>query len=152
MGGGSIRGSIRKITALPSPRTLFKDPRAIKITRMNHSRPSSTALSTRLATPRSVPTIQFCRPIGAPAPLLLNGEQLRPSGRKHPRFRAAEPGVYIAGGNPHCTKRQQARGDAIMKTLAETAGEDFVRTHDTETSANLRMPSGLATRDHADDD
>ncbi|CUH49265.1 ORF6N domain-containing protein [Ruegeria atlantica] len=121
--------------------TLFKDPRAIKITRMITEAfvDGANALA---ETPRSVPEI--LPPEDAPAPLLPNGDQLRDLAEKILDSGQQSLVDYIA--NP-TTKRQQAVA-MIMKTLAETAGEE-VRTQ--QERLRLRIAERLATGDYTDD-
>ncbi|WP_171130757.1 MULTISPECIES: ORF6N domain-containing protein [unclassified Ruegeria] len=120
---------------------LFKDPRAIKITRMITEAfvDGANALA---ETPRSVPEI--LPPEGAPAPLLPNGEQLRMLAENILDSGQQSLVDYIA--NP-TTKRKQAVA-VIMKTLAETAGEE-VRTQ--QERLRLRIAERLATGDYVDD-
>ncbi|WP_298850415.1 ORF6N domain-containing protein [uncultured Ruegeria sp.] len=121
---------------------LFKDPRAIRITRMITEAfvDGANALA---ETPRSDPEI--LPPESAPAQLLPNGEQLRDLAENILDSGQQSLIDYIA--NP-TTKRQQAVA-VIMKTLAETAGEE-VRTQ--QDRLRLRIAERLATGDYADDD
>ena len=121
---------------------LFKDPRAIKITRMITEAfvDGANALA---ETPRSLPEI--LPPEDAPAPLLPNGDQLRDLAENILDSGQQSLVDYIA--NP-TTKRQQAVA-VIMKTLAETAGEE-VRTQ--RERLRLRIAERLATGDYTDDD
>ncbi|WP_170601208.1 ORF6N domain-containing protein [Ruegeria arenilitoris] len=122
--------------------TLFKDPRAIKITRMITEAfvDGANALA---ETPRSAPEI--LPPEGTPAPLLPNGEQLRALAENILDSGQQSLVDYIA--NP-TTKRQQAVA-VIMKTLAETAGEEVRTQHE---RLRLRIAERLAAGDYADDD
>ncbi|WP_170448384.1 ORF6N domain-containing protein [Ruegeria arenilitoris] len=122
--------------------TLFKDPRAIKITRMITEAfvDGANALA---ETPRSAPEI--LPPQGTPAPLLPNGEQLRALAENILDSGQQSLVDYIA--NP-TTKRQQAVA-VIMKTLAETAGEEVRTQHE---RLRLRIAERLAAGDYADDD
>ncbi|EEX08519.1 conserved hypothetical protein [Ruegeria lacuscaerulensis ITI-1157] len=122
--------------------TLFKDPRAIKITRMITEAfvDGANALA---ETPRSAPEI--LPPEGTPAPLLPNGEQLRALAENILDSGQQSLVDYIA--NP-TTKRQQAVA-VIMKTLAETAGEEVRTQHE---RLRLRIAERLAEGDYADDD
>ncbi len=122
--------------------TLFKDPRAIKITRMITEAfvDGANALA---ETPRSAPEI--LPPQDAPAPLLPNGEQLRALAENILDSGQQSLVDYIA--NP-TTKRQQAVA-VIMKTLAETAGEEVRTQHE---RLRLRIAERLAAGDYADDD
>ena len=122
--------------------TLFKDPRAIKITRMITEAfvDGANALA---ETPRSAPEI--LPPEGTPAPLLPNGEQLRALAENILDSGQQSLIDYIA--NP-TTKRQQAVA-VIMKTLAETAGEEVCTQHE---RLRLRIAERLAAGDYADDD
>ncbi|MCX8955270.1 ORF6N domain-containing protein [Ruegeria sp. NA] len=121
---------------------LFKDPRAIKITRMITEAfvDGANALA---EVPRNLPEI--LPPEQAPAPLLPNGDQLRDLAENILDFGQQSLVDYIA--NP-TTKRQQAVA-VIMKTLAETAGEE-VRTQ--QERLRLRIAERLATGDYASDD
>nr|WP_170540531.1 ORF6N domain-containing protein [Ruegeria arenilitoris] len=122
--------------------TLFKNPRAIKITRMITEAfvDGANALA---ETPRSAPEI--LPPEGTPAPLLPNGEQLRALAENILDSGQQSLVDYIA--NP-TTKRQQAVA-TIMKTLAETAGEEVRTQHE---RLRLRIAERLAAGDYADDD
>ncbi|WP_170360272.1 ORF6N domain-containing protein [Ruegeria arenilitoris] len=122
--------------------TLFKDPRAIKITRMITEAfvDGANALA---ETPRSAPEI--LPPQGTPAPLLPNGEQLRALAENILDSGQQSLVDYIA--NP-TTKRQQAVA-VIMKTLAETAGEEVRTQHE---RLRLRIAERLAAGDYADND
>jgi hypothetical protein len=122
--------------------TLFKDPRAIKITRMITEAfvDGANALT---ETPRSAPEI--LPPEGTPAPLLPNGDQLRALAENILDSGQQSLVDYIA--NP-TTKRQQAVA-VIMKTLAETAGEEVRTQHE---RLRLRIAERLAAGDYADDD
>ncbi|WP_170510832.1 ORF6N domain-containing protein [Ruegeria arenilitoris] len=122
--------------------TLFKDPRAIKITRMITEAfvDGANALA---ETPRSAPEI--LPPEGTPAPLLPNGEQLRALAENILDSGQQSLVDYIA--NP-TTKRQQAVA-VIMKTLAETAGEEVRTQHE---RLRLRIAERLAAGNYADDD
>ena len=122
--------------------TLFKDPRAIKITRMITEAfvDGANALA---ETPRSAPEI--LPPEGTPTPLLPNGEQLRALAENILDSGQQSLVDYIA--NP-TTKRQQAVA-VIMKTLAETAGEEVRTQHE---RLRLRIAERLAAGDYADDD
>ncbi|WP_170530039.1 ORF6N domain-containing protein [Ruegeria arenilitoris] len=122
--------------------TLFKDPRAIKITRMITEAfvDGANALA---ETPHSAPEI--LPPEGTPAPLLPNGEQLRALAENILDSGQQSLVDYIA--NP-TTKRQQAVA-VIMKTLAETAGEEVRTQHE---RLRLRIAERLAAGDYADDD
>ncbi|WP_170347322.1 ORF6N domain-containing protein [Ruegeria atlantica] len=122
--------------------TLFKDPRAIKITRMITEAfvDGANALA---ETPRSAPEI--LPPEGTPAPLLPSGDQLRALAESILDSGQQSLVDYIA--NP-TTKRQQAVA-VIMKTLAETAGEE-VRTQ--QERLRLSIAERLAAGDYADDD
>lgn len=122
--------------------TLFKDPRAIKITRMITEAfvDGANALA---ETPRRAPEI--LPPKGTPAPLLPNGEQLRALAENILDSGQQSLVDYIA--NP-TTKRQQAVA-VIMKTLAETAGEEVRTQHE---RLRLRIAERLAAGDYADDD
>lgn len=121
---------------------LFKDPRAIKITRMITEAfvDGANALA---ETPRNLPEI--LPPEQTPAPLLPNGDQLRDLAENILDSGQQSLVDYIA--NP-TTKRQQAVA-VIMKTLAETAGEE-VRTQ--QERLRLRIAERLATGDYASDD
>lgn len=121
---------------------LFKDPRAIKITRMITEAfvDGANALA---EVPRNLPEI--LPPEQAPAPLLPNGDQLRDLAENILDSGQQSLVDYIA--NP-TTKRQQAVA-VIMKTLAETAGEE-VRTQ--QERLRLRIAERLATGDYASDD
>lgn len=121
---------------------LFKDPRAIKITRMITEAfvDGANALA---ETPRNLPEI--LPPEDAPTPLLPNGDQLRELAENILDSGQQSLVDYIA--NP-TTKRQQAVA-VIMKTLAETAGEE-VRTQ--QERLRLRIAERLATGDYASDD
>ncbi len=92
--------------------------------------------------PRNVPEI--LPPENAPVPLLPNGAQLRELAESILDSGQQSLVDYVA--NP-TTKRQQAVA-AIMKTLAETAGEE-VRTQ--QERLRLRVAERLATGDYADD-
>ncbi|NOD31586.1 ORF6N domain-containing protein [Ruegeria atlantica] len=122
--------------------TLFKDPRAIKITRMITEAfvDGANALT---ETPRSAPEV--LPPEGTPAPLLPNGDQLRALAENILDSGQQSLVDYIA--NP-TTKRQQAVA-VIMKTLAETAGEEVRTQHE---RLRLRIAERLAAGDYADDD
>ncbi|WP_170406592.1 ORF6N domain-containing protein [Ruegeria arenilitoris] len=122
--------------------TLFKDPRAIKITRMITEAfvDGANALA---ETPSSAPEI--LPPESTPAPLLPNGEQLRALAENILDSGQQSLVDYIA--NP-TTKRQQAVA-TIMKTLAETAGEEVRTQHE---RLRLRIAERLAAGDYADDD
>ncbi|RLK02599.1 ORF6N domain-containing protein [Ruegeria conchae] len=122
--------------------TLFKDPRAIKITRMI-TEAFVDGVNALAETPRSVPEI--LTPTDAPAPLLPNGDQLRDLAENILDSGQQSLVDYIA--NP-TTKRQQAVA-MIMKTLAETAGEE-VRTQ--QERLRLRIAERLATGDYTNDD
>ncbi|WP_209507887.1 MULTISPECIES: ORF6N domain-containing protein [unclassified Ruegeria] len=121
---------------------LFKDPRAIKITRMITEAfvDGANALA---EVPRNLPEI--LPPEDAPTPLLPNGDQLRELAENILDSGQQSLVDYIA--NP-TTKRQQAVA-VIMKTLAETAGEE-VRTQ--QERLRLRIAERLATGDYASDD
>ncbi|UWR03527.1 ORF6N domain-containing protein [Ruegeria conchae] len=121
---------------------LFKDPRAIRITRMITEAfvDGANALA---ETPRSVPEI--LPPTDAPTPLLPNGDQLREMAENILDSGQQSLVDYIA--NP-TTKRQQAVA-MIMKTLAETAGEE-IRTQ--QERLRLRIAERLATGDYTNDD
>ncbi|WP_299901383.1 ORF6N domain-containing protein [uncultured Ruegeria sp.] len=122
--------------------TLFKDPRAIKITRMITEAfvDGANALT---ETPRSAPEV--LPPEGTSAPLLPNGDQLRALAENILDSGQQSLVDYIA--NP-TTKRQQAVA-VIMKTLAETAGEEVRTQHE---RLRLRIAERLAAGDYADDD
>ncbi|SDX10138.1 ORF6N domain-containing protein [Ruegeria halocynthiae] len=122
--------------------TLFKDPRAIKITRMITEAfvDGANALA---ETPRSVPEI--LPPKDVPAPLLPNGDQLRDLAENILDSGQQSLIDYIASPT---TKRQQAVA-VIMRTLAETAGQE-VRTQ--QERLRLCIAERLATGDYADDD
>ncbi|NOE17778.1 ORF6N domain-containing protein [Ruegeria atlantica] len=122
--------------------TLFKDPRAIKITRMI-TEAFVDGANAVTETPRSAPEI--LPPEGTPAPLLPNGDQLRALAENILDSGQQSLVDYIA--NP-TTKRQQAVA-VIMKTLAETAGEE-VRTQ--QERLRLSIAERLAAGDYADDD
>ena len=122
--------------------TLFKDPRAIKITRMI-TEAFVDGANAVTETPRSAPEI--LPPQDAAAPLLPNGDQLRALAENILDSGQQSLVDYIA--NP-TTKRQQAVA-VIMKTLAETAGEE-VRTQ--RERLRLRIAERLATGDYTDDD
>ncbi len=121
---------------------LFKDPRAIRITRMITEAfvDGANALT---ETPRRVPDI--LPPEDAPAPLLPNGAQLRDLAENILDSGKQSLVDYIASPS---TNRKQAVA-AIMKTLAETASED-VRTQ--QERLRLSIAQRLATGDYADDD
>ncbi|WP_170606136.1 ORF6N domain-containing protein [Ruegeria arenilitoris] len=121
---------------------LFKDPRAIKITRMITEAfvDGANALA---ETSRSVQEI--LPPEDTPAPLLPNGEQLRDLAENILDSGQQSLVDYIA--NP-TTKRQQAVA-TIMKTLAETAGEE-VKTQ--QERLRLRIAERLAAGKYNDDD
>ncbi len=122
--------------------TLFKDPRAIRITRMITEAfvDGTNALA---ETPRNPPEI--LPPQNAPTPLLPNGDQLRDLAENILDSGQQSLVDYIA--NP-TTKRQQAVA-VIMKTLAETAGEEVRTQHD---RLRLSIAERLASGDYADDD
>ncbi len=121
---------------------LFKDPRAIKITRMITEAfvDGANALA---EVPRHAPEI--LPPQNATAPLLPNGEQLRDLAENILDSGQQSLVDYIA--NP-TTKRQQAVA-AIMKTLAETAGQEVRTQHD---QLRLQIAQRLASGDYTDDD
>lgn len=121
---------------------LFKDPRAIRITRMITEAFVDGANALAKA-PRSVPEV--LPPKGAPAPLLPNGDQLRDLAESILDSGQQSLVDYVA--NP-TTKRQQAVA-MIMKTLAETAGEE-VRTQ--QERLRLHIAERLVAGDYADDD
>ncbi|WP_171169087.1 ORF6N domain-containing protein [Ruegeria sp. HKCCA0370] len=122
--------------------TLFKDPRAIKITRMI-TEAFVDGANAVTETPRSAPEV--LPPEGTPAPLLPNGDQLRALAENILDSGQQSLVDYIA--NP-TTKRQQAVA-VIMKTLAETAGEEVRTQHE---RLRLRIAERLAAGDYADDD
>lgn len=121
---------------------LFRDPRAIAITRMITEAfvDGANALG---ETPRTLPEVLPPEP--APAPLLPNGDQLRALAETILDSGQQSLVDYIA--NP-TTKRQQAVA-AIMKSLAETASED-VRTQ--QERLRLTIAERLARGDYTDDD
>ncbi len=121
---------------------LFKDPRAIRITRMITEAfvDGANALA---ETPRNPPEVLPAK--GAEPALLPNGDQLRDLAENILDSGQQSLVDYIA--NP-TTKRQQAVA-TIMKTLAETASEE-VRTQ--QDRLRLRIAERLATGDYADDD
>ena len=94
-------------------------------------------------TPRNPPEI--LPPQNAPTPLLPNGDQLRDLAENILDSGQQSLVDYIA--NP-TTKRQQAVA-VIMKTLAETAGEEVRTQHD---RLRLSIAERLASGDYADDD
>ena len=93
--------------------------------------------------PRSVPEVLPSK--GTPAPLLPNGDQLRDLAESILDSGQQSLVDYVA--NP-TTKRQQAVA-MIMKTLAETAGEE-VRTQ--QERLRLHIAERLVAGDYADDD
>ncbi len=121
--------------------TLFRDPRAIKITRMI-TEAFVDGANALVESPLNPPEI--LPPENAPVPLLPNGAQLRELAESILDSGQQSLVDYVA--NP-TTKRQQAVA-AIMKTLAETAGEE-VRTQ--QERLRLRVAERLATGDYADD-
>ncbi|QFT74113.1 ORF6N domain-containing protein [Ruegeria sp. THAF33] len=121
---------------------LFKDPRAIKITRMI-TEAFVDGANAVTETPGSAPEI--LPPQDAAAPLLPNGDQLRALAENILDSGQQSLVDYIA--NP-TTKRQQAVA-VIMKTLAETAGEEVRTQHE---RLRLRIAERLAAGDYADDD
>ena len=94
-------------------------------------------------TPRAVP--ELLPPEGAPPPILPSGEELRVLAESILDSGKQSLVDYVA--NP-TTKRQQAVA-VIMKTLAETAGEE-VRTR--QEQLRLRIAERLTNRDYADDE
>lgn len=121
--------------------TLFRDARAIRITRMI-TEAFVDAANTLVEVPRAAPDI--LPPDQGGAPVLPNGEELRElaeaildSGRQSLVDYVASP----------TTKRRQAVA-AIMKTLAETAGEE-VRT--AQERLRLQIAERLAHGEYADD-
>ncbi len=121
---------------------LFKDPRAIRITRMI-TEAFVDGANAMVEVPRSTPEI--LPPANAPAPLLPNGDQLRNLAENILDSGQQSLVDYIATPT---TQRQQAVA-TIMKTLAETAGEE-VRTQ--QERLRLRIAERLATGDYTDDD
>ncbi len=121
---------------------LFKDPRAIKITRMI-TEAFVDGANALVEAPRSMPEI--LPPKDAHPPLLPNGAQLRDLAENILDSGQQSLVDYIA--NP-TTKRQQAVA-AIMKTLAETAGQEVRTQHD---QLRLQIAQRLASGDYADDD
>ena len=121
--------------------TLFRDPRAIRITRMITEAfvDGANALA---ETPRTDPEV--LPPQTAPAPLLPSGDALRELAESILDTGQQSLVDYVASPT---TKRQQAVA-TIMKTLAETASED-VRTQ--QERLRLRIAERLASGNYNDD-
>lgn len=121
---------------------LFKDKRAIRITRMITEAFVDGANAVQLLAPAKHEVLP---PVPDSTTLLTNGDQLRALAESI--LDSGQKSLVDFVANP-TTKRQQAVA-AIMKTLAETASED-VRTQ--QERLRLRIAERLAAKDYADDD
>lgn len=121
---------------------LFKDKRAIQITRMITEAFVDGANAVKLLDPAKQDVLP---PAPDTTPFLANGDQLRILAESI--LDSGQKSLVDFVANP-TTKRQQAVA-AIMKTLAETASED-VRTQ--QERLRLRIAERLAAKDYADDD
>jgi hypothetical protein len=121
---------------------LFKDKRAIRITRMITEAFVDGTNAVKLLDPKKQDVLP---PASDTMPFLTNGDQLRVLAESI--LDSGQKSLVDFVANP-TTKRQQAVA-AIMKTLAETASED-VRTQ--QERLRLRIAERLASKDYADDD
>lgn len=122
--------------------TLFKDKRAIRITRMITEAFVDGANAAKLLDPGKQDVLP---PASDTIPFLTNGDHLRVLAESI--LDSGQKSLVDFVANP-TTKRQQAIA-AIMKTLAETASED-VRTQ--QERLRLRIAERLASKDYPDDD
>lgn len=120
--------------------TLFRDERAIRITRMI-TEAFVDATHAEVDTPRE---LEILPPVPEAPPLLPNGAELRDLAENILDSGSQSIVDYIA--NP-TTKRQQAVAQ-IMKTLAETASED-IRTQ--QQRLRLQIAERLARGEYRDD-